>query len=589
MDRLGCFDHRQSANRPPRTSHPAPIASVSRSGGAPTLPAALGNQALQRLVQGALDAGALQHGRLPAADDRLEREADAVAERLVAADSSPAAAAGSSGSGGALPPGLRAAFERHLPYDLGQIRLHTDAGGHATATRLGARAVTIGRDIAFAPGAYQPHSRAGRRLLAHEVAHAAQQGAVRHRPGRGPALSRSPVGIPQRVPGVDARDSWREVVRAFTVDPREPGREQRATEARRRFLALAEGARLINALWSLAHPGGSYPPRFGVTVAFVDQIPAADGEEGSEPTTAEGRCEPDDPAAPHYFVWVKNQQPELPDPFRMGRITVSGIDFSHTDPESEMASTLHHELLHVEFLRAGLGDVWPTGHGSDPGTQTEPLFLRRERAIHDELETFETRIRREAAARRADDQRVRDEKARREAEEVARRHPAAEPARETAPPFLGAQVRADVGAGELGGARFTGVAGADLILGRLTSLRLGVRGVYLTPDHLLAGATAGLRVVGDEGGVGFREAVDRPWFFDLEAGVLAPLTPGEADRLINRIGGIGGIGLGQEFGRSGTRVFWRLGGYMIISDRADAAGNPRVGGGGTLGLGVRFQ
>lgn len=36
-------------------------------------------------------------------------------------------------------------------------------------------AFTVGRDIAFGPGQYQPDTEAGRRLLAHELAHVVQQ------------------------------------------------------------------------------------------------------------------------------------------------------------------------------------------------------------------------------------------------------------------------------------------------------------------------------------------------------------------------------------------------------------------------------
>src|SRR3954471_20874347 len=38
-----------------------------------------------------------------------------------------------------------------------------------------ARAFTLGRDIAFAPGEYAPGTAQGRRLIAHELAHVVQQ------------------------------------------------------------------------------------------------------------------------------------------------------------------------------------------------------------------------------------------------------------------------------------------------------------------------------------------------------------------------------------------------------------------------------
>ena len=55
--------------------------------------------------------------------------------------------------------------------DLGDIRIHTDAGAQAAAEQLRAKAFTVGLDIAFGRGQYQPESGQGRLLLAHELSH----------------------------------------------------------------------------------------------------------------------------------------------------------------------------------------------------------------------------------------------------------------------------------------------------------------------------------------------------------------------------------------------------------------------------------
>jgi hypothetical protein len=55
------------------------------------------------------------------------------------------------------------------------VRLHTGAGAAAAAAGLRAKAFTVGDDIAFAAGRYRPETQAGRRLLAHELVHIAQQ------------------------------------------------------------------------------------------------------------------------------------------------------------------------------------------------------------------------------------------------------------------------------------------------------------------------------------------------------------------------------------------------------------------------------
>jgi hypothetical protein len=63
-----------------------------------------------------------------------------------------------------------------LGHDFSRVRVHTDQAAASSARALGARAYTIGRDIVFGAGEYHPHTTTGDRLLAHELAHVAQQG-----------------------------------------------------------------------------------------------------------------------------------------------------------------------------------------------------------------------------------------------------------------------------------------------------------------------------------------------------------------------------------------------------------------------------
>ncbi|SDS71201.1 DUF4157 domain-containing protein [Jiangella sp. DSM 45060] len=58
--------------------------------------------------------------------------------------------------------------------DFGDVRVHTDAEAAGLARSLQATAFTVGSDIYFGGGAYAPATDAGRRLLAHELAHTLQ-------------------------------------------------------------------------------------------------------------------------------------------------------------------------------------------------------------------------------------------------------------------------------------------------------------------------------------------------------------------------------------------------------------------------------
>jgi hypothetical protein len=69
----------------------------------------------------------------------------------------------------------RASFERRFSHDFSRVRVHADALGARSAQAVGARAYTVGRDVAFAPDEYDPGSARGNALIAHELAHVVQQ------------------------------------------------------------------------------------------------------------------------------------------------------------------------------------------------------------------------------------------------------------------------------------------------------------------------------------------------------------------------------------------------------------------------------
>lgn len=82
------------------------------------------------------------------------------------------------GAGAPLPGAARAHFEPRFGYDFGGVRIHTDGESAQLNRALGAAAFTIGRDIFFGAGRFQPQTSAGRRLLAHELTHTVQQGSA---------------------------------------------------------------------------------------------------------------------------------------------------------------------------------------------------------------------------------------------------------------------------------------------------------------------------------------------------------------------------------------------------------------------------
>jgi hypothetical protein len=75
----------------------------------------------------------------------------------------------------ALDTNCRTFFESRLGYDLSNVRIHTDPCGADSAATVNAHAYTVGQDVVFGSGRYQPSTDEGRRLLAHELVHTIQQ------------------------------------------------------------------------------------------------------------------------------------------------------------------------------------------------------------------------------------------------------------------------------------------------------------------------------------------------------------------------------------------------------------------------------
>ncbi len=90
-----------------------------------------------------------------------------------------------------LPDSVRRPMETSFGADFGRVRLHTGAPADELNQSLASRAFTVGGDVFFARGQYQPGSDAGRALLAHELTHTIQQGGA----NRSPSIQRALVDV----------------------------------------------------------------------------------------------------------------------------------------------------------------------------------------------------------------------------------------------------------------------------------------------------------------------------------------------------------------------------------------------------------
>jgi hypothetical protein len=259
-------------------------------------------------------------------DDPYEREADAVADAVmrhftsgpsavqidagapaqvartsiskIARSAGPSAAAGAeggeleapiesriqraSGGGSALDDQTRGRFESAMGTDLSPVRIHANS---ELAPQIGAHAFTHGNDVHFAPGAYDPGSNSGQRLLAHELAHVVQQtgSAQRIQAKLWTAKEfREKTAIKSRMIGNDASTA-QDVILALLAEYERVPRSEGPTQRISRILAMQDVAQR----W-LDHRGEMYADSTNYNLASLEQAKntynaAQAGQDGPAP------------------------------------------------------------------------------------------------------------------------------------------------------------------------------------------------------------------------------------------------------------------------------------------------------------------
>jgi hypothetical protein len=113
------------------------------------------------------------------------------------------AIAAARGGGRRLDAGLATQLGDALGDSIHDVRVHTDEQAAALARAVSARAFTVGSDIFFSQGEYNPTTTAGAELIAHEAAHVVQQ---RGAPLSGPLTVSEPGDAMEREAEAVARD-----------------------------------------------------------------------------------------------------------------------------------------------------------------------------------------------------------------------------------------------------------------------------------------------------------------------------------------------------------------------------------------------
>ncbi|MDB9343303.1 DUF4157 domain-containing protein [Nodularia spumigena CS-586/05] len=94
------------------------------------------------------------------------------------------------GGGQAIAPNIREPMEVAFGADFSGVKVHTDGQSDQLNRSIQARAFTTGQDVFFRQGEYNPGSRGGQELLAHELTHVVQQNGGRYIDRQSPEKSK---------------------------------------------------------------------------------------------------------------------------------------------------------------------------------------------------------------------------------------------------------------------------------------------------------------------------------------------------------------------------------------------------------------
>ncbi|MEH2298090.1 MAG: DUF4157 domain-containing protein [Nostoc sp.] len=165
----------------------------------------------EELQMKSLDNSRLQRQEAPEDEEELQmkpmvqRRAEA---RMADAPDLEASINQARGGGQAMAENIRHPMEVAFGADFRGVKVHTDGQSDQLNRSINARAFTTKQDVFFRQGEYNPGSRGGQELLAHELTHVVQQngGAVQRSPLSLPVVNFAALNIPGAITHVSQRD-----------------------------------------------------------------------------------------------------------------------------------------------------------------------------------------------------------------------------------------------------------------------------------------------------------------------------------------------------------------------------------------------
>jgi hypothetical protein len=114
------------------------------------------------------------------------------------------------GSGNKLPSKVQMEMESGIGADFSEVNLHTDQEANSLSESINAQAFTSGKDVFFAQGKFNPETKDGKKLIAHELTHTVQQGGVRRKEVESTEMTKDHWELPDHMGmrDVTKRSSW---------------------------------------------------------------------------------------------------------------------------------------------------------------------------------------------------------------------------------------------------------------------------------------------------------------------------------------------------------------------------------------------
>jgi hypothetical protein len=135
------------------------------------------------------------------------------------------------GAGAPLPSTVRSKMEPKLGARLGDVRIHNDGESAQAAKGFGARAFTVGQDVHFNAGEFNPGTKEGDKLIAHELTHVVQgqKSGIQRKEDDGAGSAEAGAdakGVEVSDPNDEAEKEADETAEKVTADDKEGGDEK---------------------------------------------------------------------------------------------------------------------------------------------------------------------------------------------------------------------------------------------------------------------------------------------------------------------------------------------------------------------------